>query len=34
MFGISKRNAKIEEMKLKLIQNHSVLSAINLLSHP
>ena len=29
MFGISKRNAKIEEMELQLIQKQSVLSAIN-----
>ena len=29
MFGISKRNAKIEEMELQLIQKQSILSAIN-----
>ena len=29
MFGISKKNAKIEEMELQLIQKQSVLSAIN-----
>ena len=29
MFGISKRNAKIEEMELQLIQKESILSAIN-----
>ncbi len=29
MFGISKMNAKIEEMELQLIQKQSVLSAIN-----
>lgn len=29
MFGISKKNAKIEEMELQLIQKESILSAIN-----
>jgi len=29
MFGISQKNAKIEELELQLIQKESILSAIN-----